>query len=128
MRRPPGKINPVLVACVIPLIVIIAAVAFLVVRNRLHSLPQPFDLAAYSHSSKDLEGNEYSLDATIDSQLRWDEGFGRYLTVKQVNGDGRLGVFVPESVASDVRVGQRYHMKVVVKDQGLVQVESMEKY
>jgi len=127
-RRPPGKINPVLIAFLIPLVVILAAVVFMLVRNRLHHAPEPFDLAVYNRSSNDLQGNQYSLDASIDSQLRWDEGFGRYLAVKLVNGSGRVAVFVPESVASDVRVNQRYHIKVIVKEAGLIQAEEMEKY
>lgn len=126
-RYPPGKVNPVLIAFFIPLMVILAAAVFMVLRSHLHHALEPFDEAAYSHSSAELRGNEYGLDATIDSQLQWNQGFGRLLAVKPVNGGNRLTVFVPESVASDVRASQRFHMKVIVKDTGL-EVEDMEKY
>jgi len=129
MRRcPPGKVNPVLIAFLIPLAVIVAAAVFMVARNHMHHSAEPFDMAAYNRSASDLQGNQYSLDAQIDSQLRWDEGFGRYLAVKLVNGTGRLAVFVPDSVASEVRPNQRYHMKIMVKDQGLIEAEEMQKY
>jgi len=128
MRRLlPGKINPVLIAFLIPLVVILAAVVFMVVRNHVHNSLETFDLAAYNSSAADLRGNEYNLDAQIDSQLQWNEGFGRLLAVKLVNGGGRLTIFVPESVANDVRVGQRYHIKVIIKDT-CPEAEEMDKY
>lgn len=126
-RSLPGKVNPVLIAFLIPLVVILAAVVFMVARNRLHGSLEPFDLAAYNSSAADMRGNQYSLDAQIDSQLQWNAGFGRLLAVKLVNGGGRLTVFVPESVSNDVRVGQRYHMKVIVKDT-CPEAETMDKY
>lgn len=127
-RRPPGKANPVLIAFVIPLAVIVTAVIFMVVRNRLHHALEQFDVAAYNHSSADMRGNHYGLDAQIDSQLEWNEGFGRLLAVKPVNGGNRLVVFVPDKIAGDVRSGQRYHMQVTVKEMGVIEAESMEKY
>ncbi len=127
-RRLSGKVNPVLLAFLIPLCVIVAAVVFMVMRNRLHHSLEPLDVAAYHRAAADLRGNHYSLDAQIDSQLEWNEGFGRLLAVKPVNGGERLSVFVPESVASDVRAGQRYHMNVVIKELGLIQVEELDKY
>ncbi len=127
-RRPPGKVNPVLIAFIIPLAVVVTAVIFMVVRNRLHHAVEPFDAAAYNRSSADLRGNHYGLDAQIDSQLEWNEGFGRLLAVKPVNGGDRLLVFVPDQVAGDVRAGQRYHMQVTVKEMGVIQAEVMEKY
>lgn len=129
MRRcPTGKISPVLMAFLIPLGVILAAVVFMVARNRLHHSLEPFDMAAYHRSSADLRGNHYGLDAQIVSQLEWNEGFGRLLAVKPVDGGDRLSVFVPDSVSSDVRAGQRYHMTVVIKEMGLIQAEQLDKY
>lgn len=129
MRRClPGKVNPVLIAFLIPLGVMLAAGVFIFARNRMHHALEPLDVAAYHHSSADLRGNHYSLDAQIDSQLEWNEGFGRLLAVKPVNGGERLSVFVPDTVSSDVRAGQRYHLDVVIKDMGLIQVEALQKY
>jgi hypothetical protein len=127
-RQLSGKANPVLIAFLIPLCVILAAVVFMVVRSHLHHAFEPLDVDAYHRSSADLRGNHYSLDAQIDSQLEWNDGFGRLLAVKPVNGGGRLSVLVPDTVASDVRSGQRYHMNVVVKEMGIIQVEDLQKY
>jgi len=126
--RTPGKVKPVLLAFLIPLIVIVTAVVFMVARSRLHHSLEPFNQAAYQHSPTDLAGNHYSLDAQVDAQLRWDDGFGRMLSVKPMDGGNRLSVFVPDSVATDLHMGQRFHMNVLVKDKGLIQVEELDKY
>jgi hypothetical protein len=126
--RPPGKLNPVLIAFLIPLVVIIAAVVLIVLRNRLHHSLETFNVSTYQHSPNDLAGNHYNLDAQIDAQLKWDEGFGRILSVKPLDGSGRLSVFVPDQVGSDLRVGQRFHMSIEVKDKGLIQVEALDKF
>ena len=109
-------------------LVILAAIVFMLVRSRLHHSLEAFDVAAYQRSPNELAGNRYNLDAQIDSQLRWDEGFGRILSVKPLDSSSRLSVFVPDQVATDLRPGQRFHMSVLVKEKGLLQVESLDKY
>ena len=126
-RRQPGKINPVFVAFLIPLIVIVTAAIFMVVRTRLHHSLEPLVVATFLHSPNELQGNHYELDAQIESQLRWDEGFGRLLKVKAVNSGDHLSVLVPDALGGDFNSGQRFHLKVVVKD-GLIHVEDLEKY
>lgn len=128
-RRRPGKINPVFVAFLIPLMVIITAGVFMVMRNHLrHSLPA-FNAEVYRNSPNELQGNHYNLDAQIESQLRVDEGFGRMLVVKMLDGaGGHLSVLLPDGVAGDFNSGQRFHLQVVIKDKGLIQVEDMAKY
>jgi len=129
MRRSlSGKINPVLLAFLIPLVVIIAAVVLIVLRNHFHHSLEALNVAAYQRSPNDLAGNHYNLDAQIDAQLKWDEGFGRIVSVKPLDGSGRLSVFVPDQLGSDLRVGQRFHLSVIVKDKGLIQVEALDKY
>jgi hypothetical protein len=127
-RNSPGKINPILIAFLIPLVVILAAVIFLVVRKTTRESLEQFDYAAYIKAPDNLLGNHYNLDAQVESQLAWDEGFGKLLVVKPVNGTGRLSVFVPDQVGGNLNVGERFHMNVVIKDQGLINVESLEKY
>ena len=127
-RLRPGKINPVFVAFLIPLVVIVTAGIFIVVRNHLrHSLP-PFSMDAYHASPTEMQGNHYNINAQIETQLRVDEGFGRFLDVKDLDSNGHVSVFVPQGVGADINSGQRYHMQVVIKDKGLIQVEDMSKY
>ncbi len=126
-RHQSGKINPVLIAFLIPLIVIITAAVFMLVRNHLHESLEPFNVATYQRSPNELQGNHYNLDAQIEAQLRWDEGFGRLLKVKTVSTGEHLSVLVPDKVGGDFNAGQRFHFKVMVKD-GLIQVEDLEKY
>jgi hypothetical protein len=128
-RSRPGKINPILIAFLIPLVVVVAAVIFVVVRKTSHASVEQFDYAAYIKSPENFLGNHYNLDAQVESQLAWDEGFGKLLVVKPVDGSsGRVSVFVPDKVGGNLNVGQRFHMTVVIKDQGLINVESLEKY
>ncbi|HTB62606.1 MAG TPA: hypothetical protein VK737_03375 [Opitutales bacterium] len=128
-RRPPGKINPVFIAFLIPLIVIVTAGVFMVVRSHLRHSLEPFNLKAYTDSPNELQGNHYNLNAQIESQLRAEEGFGRFLLVKDVDeGDKHLFVFIPAGVGGDLNSGQRFHLQVVIKDKGLIQVEDMSKY
>jgi len=127
-RFSPGKINPILIAFLIPLVVVVAAIIFVVVRKTTHNSTDQFDYAAYHNAPNNLLGNHYNLDAQVESQIRWDEGFGKLLVVKPVSGDGRLSVFVPDKLGGNLNVGQRFHMTVVIKDQGLISVESLEKY
>ncbi len=128
-RRRTGKINPVFVAFLIPLLVIVTAGVFMVVRNHLrHSLPA-FSVEVYRNSPNELQGNHYNLDAQIESQLRVDDGFGRMLVVKTLDAaGGRLAVFLPDGVEGDFNSGQRFHLQVVIKDKGLIQIEDMSKY
>jgi hypothetical protein len=126
--RSPGKVSPIIIAFLIPLVVIVAAGTFMLVRSHWRMGLEPFDTDGYHRSPDQLQGNQYNLDAQIESQLVWDEGFGRVLAVKPVDGSSRISVFVPDSVATDLHVGQRFHMRVIVKEQGLIQVEGLEKY
>ncbi|MGA2052510.1 MAG: hypothetical protein ABSH19_04280 [Opitutales bacterium] len=127
-RTSPGKINPILIAFLIPLVVIIAALIFLVVRKTTHESGEQFDYAAYIKAPENFLGNHYNLDAQVESQLAWDEGFGKLLVVRPVNGSGRISVFVPDTLGENLNVGERFHMNIVIKDQGLINVESLEKY
>jgi len=126
-RHHSGKINPVLIAFLIPLIVIITAAVFMVVRNHLHESLEPFNVATYHRSPNELQGNHYNLDAQIEAQLRADQGFGRLLKVKTVSGDDHLSILVPDKLGGNFDSGQRFHFKVMVKD-GLIQAEDLEKY
>jgi hypothetical protein len=86
-------------------------------------------MEAYYSSPNELQGNHYNLDVQIESQLRVDDGFGRYLVVKTLDGTGgNLSVLLPDSVQAEFNSGQRFHMQVVIKDKGLIQVEDMSKY
>jgi len=127
-RTAPGKINPILIAFLIPLVVIVAAVVFVVARKASHNSGDQFDYAAYIKSPDNLLGNHYNLDAQVVSQIRWDEGFGKLLEIQPVNGEAHLSVFVPDKLVGNLNVGQRFHMGVVIKDDGLISVESLDKY
>jgi hypothetical protein len=127
-RTRPGKINPIFVAFLIPLVVIVAAAVFVLMRRHERGSLDQFNFAAYQQAPDNFLGNHYNLDAQIVSQLAWDEGFGKILVVKPLDGDRRLSVFLPDSLSQNLEVGERFHLAIVIKEQGLIQVEGLEKY
>ncbi len=91
---------------------------------------EPFPVAAYLESPDNLQGNRYTLDAEIDAQLEWKEGTGRLLAVRPLPLDanqGRLPVFIADSLNANLMVAQRYRMELTVRRGGLLQVTSLRK-
>jgi len=73
-------------------------------------------------------GNRYVLRAQIKEQLKWEKGLGRVLAVVAEGSEARLPVFVPEAVAENLHVGQRYEMEAIIEEGGLIYVEALRKY
>lgn len=91
---------------------------------------EPFPVAAYLESPDNLQGNRYTLEAEIDAQLEWKEGTGRLLAVRPLPLDatqGRLPVFIADSLNANLMVAQRYRMELTVRRGGLLQVTSLRK-
>lgn len=91
---------------------------------------EPFPVSAYLESPDNLQGNRYTLEAEIDAQLDWKEGTGRLLAVRPLPLDatqGRLPVFIADSLNANLMVAQRYRMEVTVRRGGLLQVTSLRK-
>lgn len=82
----------------------------------------------YRASPANFLGNEYQLEAIIDSQLKYEEGLGRILAVTPIGSEHRLPVFVPETVQNNVHVGQRYRMIVQVRRGGRIEAQTLEKF
>lgn len=91
---------------------------------------EPFPVAAYLESPDNLQGNRYILEAEIDAQLEWKEGTGRLLAVRPLpldSNQGRLPVFIADSLNANLMVAQRYRMELTVRRGGLLQVTSLRK-
>ena len=91
---------------------------------------EPFPVAAYFESPDNLQGNRYTLEAEIDTQLEWKEGTGRLLAVRPLpldSNQGRLPVFIADSLNANLMVAQRYHMELTVRRGGLLQVTELRK-
>lgn len=82
----------------------------------------------YVKKPGDYLGNSYVLRAQIDEQIKWEKGLGRVLAVKLEGWGHRLPVFVPEGVSDNLHVGQRYEMKAIIDQGGLIYVEALRKY
>lgn len=109
-------------------LIALSAVSFLTAcggdRSNLELLP----INNYLEKPGDFLGNRYMLRAQINEQLKWEKGLGRVLAVVAEGSDARLPVFVPESVAENLHVGQRYEMQAIIEEGGLIYVEELHKY
>lgn len=124
MKRP--KINPLVFAFLIPVVVIIAAIALIVSRRSSGSEVPPLPSEAFAENPATLRGNVYSLPCIIDRQLAQSEK-GRILAVRHWEKPGRVAVYVPASLDRNFEVGQRYTMTVRVKDNALF-AEGLQKF
>jgi hypothetical protein len=130
-----SKINPLLFALGIPVVVIVILVAIVVPRmgggGKFADLT-PFSVEAYRKDWATLQGNSYRLDCQVEQQLAFVEGRGRVLAVKPIEKDptrpaGRIPVFVPAGSADSFEVGQRFKCKLRVTRDLLV-VEALERF
>lgn len=120
------KLNPLVLAFLIPVFVIAAAAVLVVSRQSSGSDAPPFPAEVFSDSPETLRGNVYSLPCIIDRQLAQDEK-GRILAVKFWEKQGRIAVYVPASLDRNFEIGQRYTMTVRVKDNTLF-AEDLKKF
>lgn len=90
---------------------------------------ETFPVAAYLDAPENLQGNRYTLDAEIDSQLKWTEGTGRLLAVRPLTGAAgdRLPVFIADSLNANLMVAQRYRFELTVRHGGLLSVTALRK-
>lgn len=128
-----SKINPLVFALGIPVVVIVILLAVVVPRmaggGKFADL-SPFSVDAYRKDWATLQGNAYRLDCQIEAQLAFVEGKGRILAVKPTEtklGAGRIPVFIPLDAGDSFEVGQRYKCKVRVSRDLLV-VEGLERF
>jgi len=130
-----SKINPLIFALGIPVVVIVVLLAIVVPRmgggGRFSDL-SPLSVEAYRKDWATLQGNTYRLDCQIEQQLVYVEGRGRVLAVKPIDKDpsrsvGRIPVFIPAGSADSFEVGQRFKCKLRVTRDLLV-VEAIERF
>lgn len=90
---------------------------------------EAFPVATYLDSPDNLQGNRYTLEGEIDSQIEWREGVGRLLAVRPLSGEPgvRLSVFIADSLNANLMVAQRYRFELTVRRNGLLQVTSLRK-
>ena len=130
-----SKINPLIFALGIPVVVIVILVAIVAPRmgggGKFADLT-PFSVDAYRKDWATLQGNSYRLDCQVEQQLAFVEGRGRVLAVKPIEKDPsrpsvRIPVFVPANSTDSFEVGQRFRCKLRVTRDLLV-VEALERF
>lgn len=123
-----SKFNPIIVAFAIPAIAIILALAFIFLKKTKNSSSaEELPYAAFLENPQAFFGNSYKLSAQIDSQLAFDEGKGRILSLR-TSSNAKISVFLPKSVPANLYPGQWYNLYVDVDQSGMMIVRGLEKY
>lgn len=107
--------------------VFLAAACALILLGGCGRSGEPFPVKSFVNAPDNLQGNRYYLDAEIDAQLSWREGFGRIIAVRPLQADARLPVFIADSLHANLLVAQRYRFQITVRKGGLLYVESLDK-
>lgn len=115
------KNKAILVAVLIPLISVILAGSFIYVSKGKRSNSKDdstLPIERYMDSPKSFSGNEYSLAASVDSQLSYAEGKGRIILLKTFSNKS-IPIFVPSSIKGfNPNVGQRYDFDTRIDGEG----------
>ncbi len=120
------KFNPIIIAFLIPVIAVVLALVFILAKKTSPSSAAEFPISSYLTDAQSLYGNKYVLRAQIDSVLASNER-GRILSIRTTSG-ARLSVFIPSSLQNNIHTGQRYDLYVNILEDGLINVNGMEKY
>lgn len=123
-----GNVSSRATAIVVLVGAIIVTSAVLISSMGGFSKLEPLPASAYRAEPEAYLGDRYRLTAQVHSLLLWEEGTGRLFAVIPEGDQGRLSVFVPESLNKILHTGQGYHMDVAVREGGLLYVEGLEKY
>ncbi|MDR0536249.1 MAG: hypothetical protein LBG65_07910 [Puniceicoccales bacterium] len=120
------KNNTLLYMLIIPALALAAVVAVVSWRALGGGAPA-LDLERFREDWRSLQGNHYSFKGRVDGQVAYLGGVGRLLSVQNLEGAGRVAVFVPEEVSRNFETGQRFKFKVAVNADVLA-VESVEDF
>jgi len=86
--------------------------------------------ADYFENSNSLRGNTYRLEGVITNSLGYSPEKGRLYSIQVTHDNSNLPVpiLVPAGYqVLNLQKGQKYQIKVMVNDQGLLQVEEITK-
>ncbi len=122
------NILSIILAFALPIVIIIGAVCFLIVRNTSNADLPTFPATTYSENALALRGNNYSLNVAVEKQLA-QNATGRILSVIILpDGNALLPIFVPAEKALNIEVGQRLALTVFVDESSTIVVKSIAKF
>ncbi|MEO0795089.1 MAG: hypothetical protein AAFX93_08005 [Verrucomicrobiota bacterium] len=127
-RSHSGKFNPIIGVVIGIVALVILVITLVMVQGGSYSGLQKFPAESYRNAPQNLLGNSYVLDAQVDSMLSYEPGLGRLLAVRADESTGRIPVFLPDGLEDSIHTGQRYSMKVNIRNGGLIYIEELKKY
>jgi len=122
----PGKFNPVVGIAITLVAIAIIVVVVVATQGGGASRLTPFPTMAYLESPQNYLGNQYQIDAQVDSMLSYEPGVGRLLVVRSESKP--IPVFLPDGLIDSIHTGQRYRLSVSIGDGGLIYINDLEKY
>lgn len=91
---------------------------------------ETLDPESYYESANNLKGNTYRVEGWIGNSLGWNPSKGRLFSIvtQHQNKDYVLPIFVPHDIQTiNIQKKQKYMVKVMVNDQGILSVLEMTK-
>jgi len=91
---------------------------------------ETLDPESYYENANNLKGNTYRVEGWIGNSLGWNPGKGRLFSIvtQSQNKDYVLPIFVPHDLQTiNIQKKQKYMVKVMVNDQGILSVLEMTK-
>ncbi len=106
---------------------VVASLAYVYFDKAMTPSRDPFPYSSYIQSPKGLEGNTYTVLASVDAQLAKTDS-GRVVSLRDNMGNPKFAVFIPDSLGLNVSANQKYRLNIRVSKGGSLQVESMKKF
>jgi hypothetical protein len=92
---------------------------------------EPLPVSTYLEYARSLRGNVYKVDGTVLNSLAWDKTRGRLISIEVKSDRGGfdvLPVLVPATLNNvNLQKGQKFTFKVSIGENGIIQVEELEK-
>jgi hypothetical protein len=91
---------------------------------------EPLDIPTYLEYARSLRGNVYKVEGTVLNSLAWDKNKGRLISIEVKNDRGFdvLPVLVPSSLNNvNLQKGQKFILKISIGENGIIEVEELEK-
>lgn len=110
------------------LLIAIAVGAFQWFRqSEMGEFQESFPATAFLETPLRFSGNQYYLDASVESIIASEDGLGRIIMVSPDMGGSSLPIFLPSGVSGNVAFQQRYRFMLSVESGGLLFVNDMRK-
>ncbi len=109
----------IIIFIAIPLIAILFALSFILIRNNSTSMEVSLPFDNYIDYPLSYAGNSYSFAASIISQLAYSDTRGRIILVNPKTANIQLPIYVPPTIKNfNPQVNQVYILSISIDSEG----------